>query len=80
MLTHCQVLGEDLIRRMVAGGVIANIQPSFVPTDMRWVQERLTPIQQQYSYAWKVSKLIIRILSTFMLEIYCTSSYPARPF
>ena len=31
VLTHCQVLGEDLIQRMKALGVIANIQPSFVP-------------------------------------------------
>ena len=31
ILTHCQVLGKDLIQRMVQLGVIANIQPSFVP-------------------------------------------------
>ena len=54
VLTHCQVLGDDLIHRMSLGGVIANVQPSFVPTDMRWVQKRLTPSQQKYSYAWKV--------------------------
>lgn len=54
VLTHCQVLGKDLIDRMHSGGVVANIQPSFVPTDMKWVQQRLTPSQQEYSYAWKV--------------------------
>jgi predicted amidohydrolase YtcJ len=53
ILTHCQVLGPDLIKRMSASGVIANVQPSFVPTDMRWVQNRLTDHQQRYSYAWK---------------------------
>jgi predicted amidohydrolase YtcJ len=31
VLTHCQVLGPDLIQRMKTLGVIANIQPSFVP-------------------------------------------------
>ena len=30
VLTHCQVLGADLIERMGRLGVIANIQPSFV--------------------------------------------------
>lgn len=32
VLTHCQVLGADLIQRMNLLGAIANIQPSFVPT------------------------------------------------
>jgi hypothetical protein len=33
ILTHCQVLGEDLIQRMKKLQVIANIQPQFVTTD-----------------------------------------------
>jgi predicted amidohydrolase YtcJ len=53
VLTHCQVLGPDLIPRMANSGVIANVQPSFVPTDMRWVEDRLTAAQQEWSYAWK---------------------------
>lgn len=53
ILTHCQVLGPDLIDRMRDMGVVANIQPSFVPTDMRWVQDRLSPRHQQYAYAWR---------------------------
>lgn len=32
ILTHCQVLGADLIERMAEKGVVANVQPSFVPT------------------------------------------------
>ena len=32
ILTHCQVLGADLIERMAEKGIVANIQPSFVPT------------------------------------------------
>jgi predicted amidohydrolase YtcJ len=62
VLTHCQVLSSSLIDRMAAGGVVANVQPSFVPTDMRWVQQRLTPAQQQYSYAWKVLTDLILIV------------------
>lgn len=53
VLTHCQVLGKDLIEKMRTLGVIANVQPSFVPTDMRWVQERLSVQKQMYAYAWK---------------------------
>jgi predicted amidohydrolase YtcJ len=34
ILTHCQVLGADLIERMARLGVIADIQPSFVPVSM----------------------------------------------
>lgn len=32
ILTHCQVLGADLIERMAEKGIVANVQPSFVPT------------------------------------------------
>ena len=53
ILTHCQVLGIDLIEKMKTMNVIANIQPSFVPTDMKWVQSRLSSDHQKYSYAWK---------------------------
>jgi predicted amidohydrolase YtcJ len=37
VLTHCQVLGADLIQRMNLLGAIANIQPSFVPTGERCI-------------------------------------------
>jgi len=53
ILTHCQVLGADLVEQMAALGVVADVQPSFVPTDMRWVSERISPAKQLYSYAWK---------------------------
>ena len=36
-----EVLGRDLVDRMAARGVVANVQPSFVPTDARFVVERL---------------------------------------
>ena len=50
VLTHCQVLADDLIDRMTALNVIANVQPSFVPTDMRWVKDRLSEDKQRYAY------------------------------
>ncbi|CAM9101259.1 unnamed protein product, partial [Ectocarpus fasciculatus] len=53
ILTHCQVLGRDLIDLMREMGVIANIQPSFVPTDMEWASARLTSDVLEFSYAWR---------------------------
>lgn len=53
IITHCQVLGADLFEKMKRLGCIANVQPSFTITDMKWVRDRLPPQQLQYSYAWK---------------------------
>jgi len=53
ILTHCQVLGKDLISKMNQCGVIANIQPSFTITDAGWVLKRLQDDVIQYSYCWK---------------------------
>ena len=50
VITHCQVMGEDLMVRMAKQGVVANIQPSFVGTDCKWVQERLLCEVQKVSY------------------------------
>ncbi len=41
VLTHCQVLGEDLLLAMQKEGIIANIQPQFVHTDSLWAEKRL---------------------------------------
>lgn len=41
ILTHCQVLREDLVRRMVRVGAIADVQPQFAVTDSKWASERL---------------------------------------
>lgn len=54
IVTHCQILGEDLVQRMRTRGYIANIQPPFVPTDSLWVEKRLGNSPSiQYAYAWK---------------------------
>ena len=53
ILTHCQVLGHDLIKRMASSGVIANVQPSFVPTDARFVLDRLPKQIHNTSYCWR---------------------------
>jgi len=54
MITHCQVMANDLISKMSQYGYIANIQPPFVPTDSMWVEKRLGLGERyRYSYAWK---------------------------
>ncbi|GMF61604.1 unnamed protein product [Phytophthora fragariaefolia] len=53
ILTHCQILGEDLISRMREQGVIGNIQPSFTVTDAAYVRKRLEDDVIPYSYCWK---------------------------
>lgn len=53
MMTHCQVLNDDIMTNMEKWEVIASVQPSFVPTDMLWAERRLKHQQLEYSYAWK---------------------------
>lgn len=53
LLTHCQILGPDLIQKMKKLGVIANIQPQFVGTDSLWVEKRVSPDMFPYAYSWK---------------------------
>lgn len=48
-----QILREDLVKKMVQHGVIANIQPQFVPTDACWAEKMLPPDLLEYAYAWK---------------------------
>ncbi len=55
ILTHAQILGEDLIQKMKNLNIIANIQPTFIITDGNWVDSRLgiDSERRKYSYAWK---------------------------
>lgn len=48
-----QILRKDLIPRMRKQGVIANIQPPFVPTDTSWLHLRLPKPLLEYAYVWK---------------------------
>lgn len=54
VLTHCQILTEDLVAQMARSGTIANIQPQFVPSDLHVVRARLGEGERlRWSYAWK---------------------------
>lgn len=53
VLTHCQILNESIITKMAKLGIIANIQPIFLNTDLHWAEKRLGKERMKYSYAWK---------------------------
>ena len=52
VLTHCQILNKDLIDKMAQLGIIANIQPIFLNTDLHWVEKKIGSNRMKYSYAW----------------------------
>ncbi|MBS3939067.1 MAG: amidohydrolase [Peptococcaceae bacterium] len=52
-LIHCQVLRRDLVERMARAGIVAEIQPIFVTTDLHWTKERIGKERLSFAYAWK---------------------------
>jgi predicted amidohydrolase YtcJ len=52
LLTHAQILNEKIIKKMSNNGIIANVQPLFVPTDKKIAEKRVGE-RIKYSYAWK---------------------------
>jgi len=53
ILTHAQILREDQLPAMHAAGIVANIQPSMLNSDTRWLKKILPESLMQYAYAWK---------------------------
>jgi predicted amidohydrolase YtcJ len=53
IMTHCQILDAALITCMAECGVVANIQPSFVPTDANFIRLRLSERVSSGSYGWR---------------------------
>jgi len=52
VLTHCQFLNRDLVSRMSKLGIIANVQPQFVPSDLPIVKARVGEATERYRYAY----------------------------
>ncbi|NLM41138.1 MAG: amidohydrolase [Firmicutes bacterium] len=50
---HAQITRYDQLERMARLGVVADIQPIFVPTDLHFVERRVGATLAQYAYAWK---------------------------
>lgn len=51
-LIHCSLLDESLINRMAELDVICDIQPTFLTSDMPWVEEYLGSDRAKYLYAF----------------------------
>jgi len=52
-IIHCQIMRPELFPRFVQLGAIAEIQPKFVTTDLRWADRRVGPERAKSAYAWK---------------------------
>jgi predicted amidohydrolase YtcJ len=52
-IIHCQIMRPELFPRFVQLGAVAEIQPKFVTTDLRWADRRVGPERAQSAYAWK---------------------------
>ncbi|NLJ67942.1 MAG: amidohydrolase [Firmicutes bacterium] len=50
---HCQIAGRQQLERMAALGIVADIQPIFVPTDLHFAEERIGKRSAFSIYAWK---------------------------
>lgn len=52
-IVHCQILRSDLVDQFVREGVVADIQPKFITTDLHWAERRLGRDRLRWSYAWR---------------------------
>ena len=52
-LVHCQIATEPLLDRMAQAGILADIQPAFVPTDYAVAEQKLDLRQAYALYAWR---------------------------
>jgi len=52
-IVHAQILSPELIARMKSLRVVADIQPKFISTDMRWAVDRVGTERMKWSYAWR---------------------------
>lgn len=49
-IEHASIADPDQVGRMAAAGVVASVQPSFVPSDAPWLAQRLGPDRIQWAY------------------------------
>lgn len=52
-IIHAQITRYDQLIRMAQLGVVADIQPIFVPTDLHFAERRIGARRAEYAYAWK---------------------------
>ncbi len=52
-VVHCQIARREQFLKMSQLGIVADIQPIFVPTDLHFVEERIGRENTAYAYAWR---------------------------
>ncbi|HWW60020.1 MAG TPA: amidohydrolase family protein, partial [Thermoanaerobaculia bacterium] len=52
-IEHLQVISPPDLRRLVANGIIASMQPTHATSDMYWAEKRLGPSRILGAYAWR---------------------------
>ncbi len=52
-IIHAQITRYDQLERMAKLGVVCDIQPIFVPTDLHFVEARVGSENAKWAYAWK---------------------------
>ncbi|QIA26861.1 amidohydrolase [Thermaerobacter sp. PB12/4term] len=52
-LIHVQVMAPEHPAQLAAAGVVAEIQPRFLASDLAFVEERLGPGRSRWAYAWR---------------------------
>lgn len=55
-IIHVQMINDSLLDRMKKLPVVLDIQPIFLCTDYRWVEERIGKERVKSSYTWKTHK------------------------
>lgn len=52
-IIHCQVVGKDQMADLARLGMVADIQPAFLPSDLPWLPEKLGRERALQTYAWR---------------------------
>jgi len=55
-IIHVQMINDSLLERMKKLPVVLDIQPIFLCTDYRWIEDRIGPERAKNAYAWKTLK------------------------
>lgn len=55
-IIHVQMITDTLLERMKKLPVVLDIQPVFLSTDYRWIEDRIGPERAKGAYAWKTLK------------------------
>lgn len=55
-IIHVQMINDTFVERLKKLPVVLDIQPIFICTDLRWIEDRIGSIRAKGAYAWKTLK------------------------